>query len=119
MTCQLMIVSFATFFFQYAQAKEISVTGVWCGKWDNIYATCFNVKKVAQGYQVAYRWEETIGRGFHKKTLEGQLANANTLDMSGKYLIIDLKDHNKAIAVGIFEHHSRIAQMQRQSTQAQ
>ena len=92
-----------------ARDNDIEITGVWCGKWDLTYAVCFDVEQHDKIFSVVYRWEENLRGGLQKQTLEGRLLNVNTLDMSGKILIVDLKDHNKAIAMGIFENHSRIA----------
>jgi hypothetical protein len=94
-----------------ATETQFQFEGRWCGKWDNIYQTCFTIERTKEGYKTLYQWEEHLAGGFQEKTIVGKQLNANTLDFKGKIIIFDLKNHQRATAVGIFQHHSRTAEL--------
>ncbi|MCO7226462.1 hypothetical protein [Pleionea sp. CnH1-48] len=96
-------------------AKELDFTGTWCGQWDATYKVCFDITTNDDGYQSFYRWEEYLKRPMKKKHLKVEQINANTLNMEGKYLIIDLHAPNTAFAFGLFDHQSRVALLKKQS----
>jgi hypothetical protein len=89
--------------------SQLQFEGRWCGKWDNLYQTCFTIERTNNGYKTLYQWEEHLGGGFQEKVIFGKQLNANTLDFKGKIIIFDLKNGLHATAVGIFQHHSRTA----------
>lgn len=91
--------------------ESFGFEGQWCGHWDGIYKTCLTVSKQADGYEAFYEWEEQRGAALQKKMLKGTVINANTIDFERKVLVINLHDHNKATAVGLFKEFSRIAPM--------
>lgn len=99
---------------QLSATSAIEFEGRWCGKWDNIYQTCFTIEKTEQGFKTLYQWEEHLGGGFQEKFITGKQLNANTLDFKGKIIVIDLKQNGRATALGVFQHHSRTADLERQ-----
>ncbi|WP_144393769.1 hypothetical protein [Pleionea sediminis] len=106
--------------FSVVKAKEsngtIEFKGRWCGEWDDKFQTCFTIDKHDGYFSAFYEWEEFIGGGFQKKTIRGKRLNDNTLDFKGKILIFNLKNPDQAVAMGIFRHHSRVAELKRQTS---
>lgn len=94
--------------------KDISMIGTWCGQWDGIYKTCLTIEATNHGFKAHYQWQEHKNGGFHKKQLKGKQLNINTINFEGKLFAINLQDHNKATAFGIFQQHTRVAQLSRQ-----
>ncbi len=111
----LVVSIFLTLFAVSSSAEnDFQFEGVWCGKWDDIYKTCFTISKIKNAYKVLYKWEENQGSGYQKKEIPGIQMNANTIDFKGKIFIVNLKERNKATAVGIFKHHSRTALLEKE-----
>ncbi len=94
-----------------SNAKNFEFQGQWCGKWDDIYKTCFTIVKNEKQWEAEYKWEENLGAGFSKKNLRGKQVNDNTLDFEGKIIILNLNEPNTATAVGLFQTHSRSANL--------
>ncbi len=96
------------------QITEQSFSGTWCGKWDNIYATCIIINNLNNKAVAKYKWLEHPNGQFKRKEKDIIRQNLNTLKIENIWFILDEKNLQQAKVIGIFKSRTRQAVLQKE-----
>jgi len=99
--------------FQLLAQQEHPFAGKWCGKWDDTYRICFTIPDDLL-QPVSYQWQEKLNMPMRSNSIVAKQSNANTLVLDNKIIVFDMLTGDKALAIGMFDSMSRVANLNRQ-----
>ena len=91
------------------------INGKWKGAWDGHYGMELEITSDGdKAYNIVYRVEEYKGKEYIEKHILGKYFNKNTIVFGPIFVRIYEENPNKAVAIGIFDTQTRIAELKRE-----